>query len=116
MSKPINIKRGTTQTLTITLPIAINPVGATVYFTVKDKDDIQKLEDSDSLAIIKKILTNPTGQVFTDTIDPADTNDRTPGRYVYGITIKNAAGEILGSKANGLFILEPRDTADVEEN
>lgn len=111
---PLEHKRGTTSTITITLPAEIDPVDATVFFTVKPAEVIESLYDHDSQAILKKIITEHTGRVFSKDIDPADTNDVTPGNYVYGITVKDAAGEILGTKANGSFIIAPRDTADVD--
>jgi len=111
---PLSHKRGTSSTLTVTVPVEIDPVDATVFFTVKTAEVVEALYDNDSQAILKKILTEHTGRVFTKDIDPADTNNVQPGTYVYGITVKDATGQILGTKANGRFIIEPRDTADVD--
>lgn len=111
---PLEHKRGSSSTLTITLPVEIDPTDATVFFTVKTSEVVESLYDNDSQAILKKIITTHTGRVFTSDIDPADTNDATPGNYVYGITVKDATGQILGTKANGRFTIEPRDTADVD--
>jgi hypothetical protein len=111
--QPLPLKRGTSATLSITLPTELDPVDAIVFFTVKPGEVVESKYDNDNQAILKKIITEHTGRVFSVSIDPADTNDVTPGNYVYGITVKNAAGEILGTRADGQFIIEPRDTADV---
>lgn len=111
---PLSLKRGTSSTITVTIPAEIDPVDTTVFFTVKTREVVEALYDNDSQAILKKIITTHTGRVFTSDIDPADTNNVTPGTYVYGITVKDATGEIYGTKANGRFTIEPRDTADVD--
>lgn len=112
--KPLSLKRGTSSTITVTIPDALEPAGATVYFTVKPSEVTQSLQDSDNLAIFKKTITERTGRTFTKDIDPDDTKNATPGRYVYGITVKLANGEIYGTSAEGKFIIKPRDTADTE--
>lgn len=111
---PIEHKRGSSSTITVTLPVELDPVDATVFFTVKPAEVVEALYDHDSQAILKKIITTHTGRVFSAAIDPADTNNVTPGNYVYGVTIKDADGQILGTKTNGRFTIEPRDTADVD--
>ncbi len=111
---PLSLKRGTSSAITVTVPVEIDPVDTTVFFTVKTAEVVEALYDNDSQAILKKIITTHTGRVFTADIDPADTNNVTPGTYVYGITVKDADGQILGTKANGRFVIEPRDTADVD--
>lgn len=111
---PLNLKRGTTSTLSVTLPDAIDPTGATVFFTVKSTQVIESQYDSDTLAIFKKKITAHTGRVFSAAIDPEDTSEAIPGNYKYGFTVVDATGQVLGTKANGQFTIEPRDTADVE--
>lgn len=111
---PLSLKRGSSSGITITLPVEIDPAGATVFFTVKPSEVVEAQYDNDSQAIFKKIITDHTGQIFAADIDPADTTNETPGIYVYGITVKDATGQILGTKANGKFTIEPRDTADVD--
>lgn len=111
---PLSLKRGTTSSLSITIPTELDPVDAIVFFTVKPAEVVTAKYDNDSQAILKKIITTHTGRNFTTDIDPEDTNDVTPGTYVYGITVKDATGQILGTKANGKFVIEPRDTADVD--
>jgi hypothetical protein len=110
---PLSLKRGTTSTLTITIPAEIEPDGATVFFTVKHAETTRRIDDSDRYAIIKKTITDRVGRIFSTEIEPDDTNQAEPGTYVFGITVKDADGVILGTKANGQFIIEPRDTADV---
>lgn len=111
---PLSLKRGTSATLTVTIPDSIDPAGAVVFMTVKPSEITRRKLDDDSLAIMKIVLTERTGRVFTKDIVPDDTKDQQPGRYVYGFTVKDAAGNILGTKANGEFVLEPRDTANTE--
>jgi len=113
--QPLNLKRGTSSTLSITIPNDIDPDGTTVFFTVKQSATTRRLDDSDRYAIIKKTLTERTGRTFTIEIEPDDTNRAEPGNYVYGITVKDADGKIVGTKADGQFTLDPRDTADVED-
>jgi hypothetical protein len=111
---PLSLKRGTSSSISITLPDEITADGATVFFTVKPAEVVAAQYDNDSQAIFKKIITEHTGQVFSKDIDPEDTNNETPGTYIYGITVKDATGQILGTKATGKFVIEPRDTADVD--
>lgn len=113
---PLSLKRGTTSSLSITIPDDVDPSGATVFFTVKPIEVTTSQNDSDSYAIFKKEITDRTGRVFTTDIDPEDTDDAKPGAYVYGITVKDATGQILGTKANGPFVISPRDTADTDSD
>ncbi len=110
---PLSLKRGTTSTLSITIPTELEPAGATVFFTVKHAETTRRVDDSDHYAILKKTITDRVGRTFSTEIEPADTNSAEPGNYVFGITVKDATGQILGTKANGQFVIEPRDTADV---
>jgi len=110
--QPLTYKRGTTSTITVVIPDSIDPTGATIFFTVKPREVMRSQFDDDSQAIFKKTITTHTGRTFTDTINPEDTDETAPGRYGYGITVKLANGDILGTSADGVFIITPRDTAD----
>lgn len=83
MAKNLTIKRGNTQTVSVTIsPIDLEP-GDVVYFTAKPKYDSDM---TDSSAVISKDVTDDVNDATVEfTLFPNETNVE-PGKYVYDIT------------------------------
>lgn len=92
MAKVLEIKRGDDVTLNISAPER-DLTGGTLFFTVKDKDALDVVNLTDSNAVLKKegsITDTHTGVIA---IGATDTQNLTPGSYVYDVQFVDALGK-----------------------
>lgn len=92
----MKMNRGTTYTIAVKYTKNREPatlVGATVRFTVKDREWDDNMTDSNSL--ISKNITNGNAQGEANIIiNPEDTASKSPGKYFYDIKVEEAGGQI----------------------
>lgn len=113
MASKIQVDRGTTVNITGTVKegtTTLDITGATIFFTVKDKEYTSVTTDTD--ALVSKTVTSLPGAtegIYTVTLDPVDTATIPKGSYYYDIKIKLVDGTIY--KLNeGRFILDASPT------
>lgn len=108
---PIPIVRSAPLDIKITLKNAdgtpTNLTGATIEFVVKNrKTPFTYYDTADSVTLIRKTVTShtqPTQGKTTITLDPEDTENLVPEKYVYGIRVTPATGQPYPS---GIAIFE----------
>lgn len=92
----LNINRGTTYTIAYRhnrngAPSSL--AGATVRFTIKDKEFDNDMSDT-SAPVVKNITTGTVGGEATIVIEPTDTATLKPGRWYYDIKVREADGTV----------------------
>ena len=84
---------------------ALDLTGATVRFTLS----ATQAPTDDLSAILQKSVfthTSPAAGLTQITINPADTQNLTPGSYFYDVQVKDASGNITSIKQD-TFIINP---------
>ena len=92
----LNVNRGTTYTLGYQHQhdgINHTLVGATVRFTVKDKEYDGSMDDS--TALVKKDVAGDENGYAVIVLSPTDTANLTPGKLFYDIKVKEASGSVF---------------------
>jgi hypothetical protein len=92
----LKINRGTTFSIGIAYKkngVAATLVGATVRFTIKNKEYDSDWTDSSAL-VVKNITSGSSGGEANIVLDPSDTAQLTPGRLYYDLKVKEADGSI----------------------
>jgi len=92
----LKINRGTTYTINFDYQrngVAETLVGATVRFTMKS--DEYDSDMTDASAVVQKDVTSGDANGHAEIVlDPADTDNVTPGKYFYDIKVEEASGAI----------------------
>lgn len=108
MKPTINIHKKNTAEMPILITYTsgdpVDLTGGSIFFTVK-----RCLADTDESAIIKKDITihsSPTTGESVLSLASSDT-DKTPGKYVYDLTLVSASGEIQTTDIGEFNILQP---------
>lgn len=92
----LKINRGTTFTIGFTYQkdgVAESLVGAVVRFTMKTTEYDSDMADT-TASVQKDVIDGTAEGTATITINPADTDDLTPGKYFYDIKVEEAGGDI----------------------
>lgn len=98
MSSKLRVNRGTTFIITLHYQkdgVSASLAGATVRFTVKTTE--YDAESDDSTALVLKNITAHTDEAAGITeilLEPADTDDITPGLYYFDIKVAEASGAV----------------------
>lgn len=92
----ITVTRGDTASIPVTLPEGAfsDLTNATVFLTVKRREDLAGDDSSDTAAVLKKSTTlTSNANSWTFSLTTTDTNI-TPGAYVYDIQVKTSGGTV----------------------
>lgn len=107
----MTVVRGDTDTSTITFKdsdgAAIDITGATVFFTVKLKENLY--DSNDNTAVISEDITthtDPTNGETTLELSATDTALNSKAEYYFDIQLKNAGGDILSGQKGDFVVSE----------
>lgn len=96
------IYRGDSDTFTLSIPLTIWSPGGKFFFALKNKGDIATVDLTDSNAILKKTYddsfitaTTSTDTVYTLKLLPADTQGKTPGKFIAEFQWVSADGTMV---------------------
>lgn len=116
-SHTLKVDRGTTYALTVNYRengVAASIAGSTIRFTVKASEFDSDDTDATALGGLKKTVTthtNPAGGVSTIVLNPADSQDVTPGTYYYDVKIDRTSDGVTVYKLDeGSFVLDASPT------